>query len=127
MELLLRGRPASQSPLEFLLESTRLIVIDSADGLERAQRSRRLILKTPALRDRHRGVLADLEVRLARGLTAKGASKEQALRLRILVAAYLAAMSTAMNARLENRPRGSPVEQIEKVARMLREGFADPR
>jgi AcrR family transcriptional regulator len=120
---LLKTRPPKQTPLEFLIECTRLIHESAIDDLERMKRSRRLIRETPSLRARLAGMRGDIEARLTTALTPKGASREEALRIHVLVAVYLAATSTVMEAVLDNRIRGSPTEQLEKVTRMLREGF----
>ncbi len=120
---LLKSRPKGQPMLDFLVSATRQILTRSQPTLERARRSRKLMASTPALRNRDRGILADIEERLVRGLTAPRASKSEVLRIRILVAAYLAVTSTVMNAYLDGELSGDPLNRLDDAVKMLRDGF----
>jgi len=117
----LKARPTRQTELDFLLENTAVLIDWSPLQRERVNRSRRLIRRTPALRNRERGLLAEIEELIVKGLTPSHASKAEALRIRLLVATYLAAIYTVMNAYLQDG--GEPAAYIEAVERLLREGF----
>ena len=124
---LLKARPSKQSELDFLLEATALVTDWSPEKLARARRSRRLIRQTPALRNRDRGIRLELEELIAKGLTPARASKAEALRIRVVVATYLAAAGTVMDAYLEGELRGEPSAQLKAVGKLLRDGFGSRR
>jgi AcrR family transcriptional regulator len=119
----LRLRPPQQSPLDFLLETTHLLLHAGPEEFERARRSQRLIRATPSLRDRQRGLVAELEEMLSAGLTPSRATQAEALRIRVVVAVFLAAATTVLHARMLDEIRGDPREQLDKVMQMLRMGF----
>lgn len=60
---------------------------------------------------------------LVNGLIARRASKAEALRLRVLVASYLAALNEVMNAWIVSGAKGDPRAQLDLVEEMLRGGL----
>jgi AcrR family transcriptional regulator len=120
---LLKSRPPRESNFDFMLRAVRTVPDRSAEMLKRSRRARQLLRSTPALRYRERGILAEVEEKLAKGLTPARASKAEALQIRIEVAVFLAMTNVVMNAHLDGELRGDPIEHLERAVHALRRGF----
>jgi AcrR family transcriptional regulator len=120
---LLRARPADEPPLDSLLRTTRLLFAKGREMFGHAPRGLRLIQRTPALRARKRQALDEMQDILVNGLIGKRTSKAEALRLRVLVATYLAALNEVMNAWIVSGAKGDPRAQLDLVEELLRRGF----
>lgn len=120
---LLRTRPPDEPPLDTLLRGTRLMFAEGRELFGHAPRSLRLVQRTPALRARKRQTLEEMQDILVNGLIGKRTPKAEALRLRVLVASYLAALNEVMNAWIVSGAKGDPRTQLDLVEEMLRRGF----
>lgn len=120
---LLRTRPPNEPPLDSLLRATRLLFAKGRDLFGHAPQGLRLVQRTPALRARNRQTLDEMQDILVNGLIGKRTSKADALRLRVLVACYLAALNEVMNAWIASGAKGDPRAQLDLVEELLRRGF----
>ena len=120
---LLRARPPDEPPLDALLRATRLVFAEGGELFGHAPQGLRLIQRTPALRARKRQMLDEVQDILVNGLIGKRTSKAEALRLRVLVASYLAALNEVMNAWIGGGAKGDPRAQLDLVEETLRRGF----
>jgi hypothetical protein len=123
MTELLRTRPPDEPPFDALLRVTRLLFAKGGELFGHAPQGLRLIQRTPALRARNRQTLDQLQDILVNGLIGKRTSKAEALRLRVLVACYLAALNEVMNTWIVSGAKGDPRAQLDLVEEMLRRGF----
>ncbi|APR84394.1 Transcriptional regulator, TetR family protein [Minicystis rosea] len=120
---MLRTRPEGEAPLDTLFRGTRILLDTSRDTLKHAQRGLAIVQRTPALRARRQQVLNEIQDIIATGLAGKRATKTEALRMRLLAAAYLAALNEAMVAWITSGAKGDPSAQIDLVEDLLRNGF----
>jgi AcrR family transcriptional regulator len=120
---LLRTRPPDEPPLDSLLRSTRAVFAEGREVFGHAPQGLRLIQRTPALRARKWQTLEEMQDILVSGLISRRASKAEALRLRVLVASYLAAVNEVMNAWIASGAKGDPRAQLDLVEELLRRGF----
>lgn len=120
---LLRTRPPDEPPLDALVRGTRLLFGKGRELFGHAPQSLRLVQRTPALRARKRQTLEELQDLLVNGLIGKRTPKAEALRVRVLVASYLAALNEVMNAWITSGAKGDPRAQLDLVEDMLRRGF----
>jgi AcrR family transcriptional regulator len=120
---LLRARPPDEPPLDWLLRVTRLLLARDREMFGHVPQGLRLIQRTPALRARRRQALEEMQDILANGLMSKRPSKAEALRLRVLVASYLAAVNEVMTAWIVGGAKGDPRAQLDLVEEVLRRGF----
>lgn len=84
----------------------------------------RLALRHPSLLGRQLATQAGLEQDLAHILAARGVGP---LRSRVLAAAFLASLRTAMRAWVETEHPGEPLDLVDEVMRLMGQAFDDPQ
>ncbi|MET8574176.1 TetR family transcriptional regulator [Streptomyces sp. NPDC005012] len=124
-----RDRPAGEASwtaLRAALHATIAGVGPGADRVDRETVTRtRLALRHPSLLGRQLATHARLEQDLAAVLADRGAAP---LRARVLAAAFLASLRTAMRAWVETEHPGEPLDLIGEVMDLMARSFEeDPR
>ena len=120
---LLRRAPRGVDPVAALLAGTRELFRASPDSAAEMVRSQRLIDRTPALRAHKQWILQDVRELLTQGLVKPRMPKHEALRIRLLVAMFLAALDTLTSRWLSDGARGSLDEGFALIEALLQRGF----
>jgi AcrR family transcriptional regulator len=123
VEALLRERPAGEDLLDSLVRGARLVIEGSMQNLAHVRRSTQLVQRTPALRARQLQLQSEVQEMLVRSLVGKKPSKAEAARVRLVVGAFMGAVSAAMNDWMAAGARGDPFGPLASVERLLRDGY----
>ncbi len=122
-EAFLSERPADEDPFDSLVRGTRAILAQSRPLLVHVERSLSLVSRTPALKARALTLRQETADLWFRGLAGRRASRAERLRLRMMVAAFVAALGAAMEEWIDAGSRGDPIAQVDLVERALRSSF----
>jgi AcrR family transcriptional regulator len=120
---MLQRAPRDLDPIDTLMTGTREVFRLSPDSAAQMVRSQRLIDRTPALRAHKQSLLQEVGEILTQGLIAPRMKKRDALRLRVLVAMFLAAMDTMSSRWLADGARGDQAEGFAMIEELLKSGF----
>ena len=120
---MLQRAPRDLDPVDALLAGTRELFRLSPDSAAQLVRSQRLIDRTPALRAHKQALLQEVGELLTQGLLAPRMKKRDALRLRMLVAMFLAALDTLSSRWLADGARGDQDEGFAMIEELLKRGF----
>jgi AcrR family transcriptional regulator len=110
--------------VDALIRGTCELLSRGGQTLTHAPESLVLIQRTPELRARKQQLLEEVQDLVAAALMPRRATKAEALRIRMLAAAFIAALNTAMNAWLSSGARGSLVDQVKMVGALIKHGFS---
>jgi AcrR family transcriptional regulator len=119
---MLEKQPKGTDLVDALLQATREMVASDALRPELLVRSERLVVKTPALRAYRLRLLHDAREMLVAHFVSARTSRREALRIRLAVAAYLAATDAAMSAWIAAGAKGTPREELALVEELLKRG-----